>query len=197
MASTPPGFPSLHSVTQDAVRPVVGRTMNDTAAVLSAAPSDHRSSPCREHEALYRQHHARLLRAVAARVSAPAETIEDACSFAWLQLMRTEPEHGPRLFAWLRTVATREAIRLVQRDGRFDCFEPELAVDPRQPEIETVLEAREAARAVTSLRERQSRILLLKLAGYSYREIAERTGDSVLTVERQLLRARGRLRGNS
>lgn len=62
------------------------------------------------------------------------------------------------------------------------------------PEPDTIIDAREAVRAVTSLRQRQRRILLLQLAGYSYREIAERSGDTVLTVERYLLRARGRVR---
>lgn len=45
-----------------------------------------------------------------------------------------------------------------------------------------------------SLPERQRRILLLFAFGFTYVEIAERTGDTVRTVERQLCRARQGLR---
>jgi RNA polymerase sigma factor (sigma-70 family) len=146
-------------------------------------------------ESLYRLHHVRLVWAVRASVKAPTETIEDACSFAWLQLMRTEPEGGPKLFAWLRTVAIHEAIRLAKRDAHFGNNDAEQNVDARLIDLNTAVEARETARAIGSLRERQRRILLLHLAGYSYKEIAEHTGDTVRTVERQLLRGRQRLRG--
>jgi RNA polymerase sigma factor (sigma-70 family) len=187
------GSPRSASVTQDAVRRAVCRAMNDPA-VTHAAPAHRRTALRGDEHALYEQRQARLLRSVRSAVNAPAETIEDACSFAWLQLIRTQPEHGPRLFAWLRTVAVHEAIRLAQRDVRVDRCEPEWTVDPRLPDVDTVVAARETVQAISSLRERQRRILLLHLAGYSYSEIAERTGDTLRTVERQLLRSRGRLR---
>jgi RNA polymerase sigma factor (sigma-70 family) len=190
-----PGMVSLaRSVTQAAIRPVIARAMNDTAAVLNPAPANKRHASQQDVDALYRKHNARLLRAVRMAVTAPAETIEDACSFAWLQLMRTEPDTGPTIFAWLRTVAVREAIRLAKRDARFGHNEAEQNVDTRLPDLETVVEAKEAVRSLSALRQRQSRILMLHLSGYSYQEIAERTGNTVRTVERQLLRGRKRLR---
>ena len=41
---------------------------------------------------------------------------------------------------------------------------------------------------------RERRLLGLQAAGYSYREISRATGDTVRTVERQLWRARRKLR---
>ena len=59
---------------------------------------------------LFLRHHQRLLRVIAARVSAPLATVEDACAFAWLQLVRHQPERGERLFGWLAKVAYHEAL---------------------------------------------------------------------------------------
>ena len=58
---------------------------------------------------LYKDHSSALRAAVRHFVNADDAVIEDACSFAWLQLMRHQPDRGPTLFAWLRTVAVREA----------------------------------------------------------------------------------------
>jgi RNA polymerase sigma factor (sigma-70 family) len=165
-----------------------------TPAITAHAPVHHDAARRAGEQALYDRYRDRLLRSVRAAVRAPDETIEDACAFAWLQLVATRPEHGPRVFAWLRAVAVHEAIRLARLDRRYEGCDAEWAVDPRLPDVETLVEAREAGRALRSLRDRQRRILVLFLAGYSYEEIAERTGDTVRTVERQLLRGRARLR---
>ncbi|MBV9167551.1 MAG: sigma-70 region 4 domain-containing protein, partial [Solirubrobacterales bacterium] len=58
---------------------------------------------------------------------------------------------------------------------------------------ERLFDARGAIEAAR-LSDRQQRILILHLAGFSYGETAALTGDSVRTVERELLRARGRIR---
>src|SRR2546421_8062176 len=65
-------------------------------------------------EAFFAQHARRLERFVAAKVAAPDHTIEDACSFAWLQLAR-RPDidlSDERAFGWLYRIAIREAWRL-------------------------------------------------------------------------------------
>ena len=67
---------------------------------------------------LYAEHHDRLIRTVQKRVSTSPANIEDACSYAWFQLMRTDPGRGFPVLAWLTTVAVREAIRLDRRDRR-------------------------------------------------------------------------------
>jgi DNA-directed RNA polymerase specialized sigma24 family protein len=60
---------------------------------------------------LFRRHHGRLLRLVARDTGAPPALAEDACSFAWLQLLRDQPERE-RIVGWLRVVARHEALRL-------------------------------------------------------------------------------------
>ena len=70
--------------------------------------------PLGDERELFLRHHQRLLRVIAARVSAPLATVEDACAFAWLQLVRHQPERGERLFGWLATVAYHEALRLIR-----------------------------------------------------------------------------------
>ena len=66
--------------------------------------------------AFYARHADRLRRVVAVNVHAPEQTIEDACQNAWAILLRHPEvtlEHGG--FAWLATVAIREAWRLASR----------------------------------------------------------------------------------
>src|SRR3954463_5374950 len=73
--------------------------------------------------ALFQEHHARLIRAVGRAVQAPTALVEDACGWAWEQLVRTQPDRGPRLFGWLRTVAVHEAFRLSRvqrREGELE-----------------------------------------------------------------------------
>ena len=57
-------------------------------------------------------------------------------------------------------------------------------------DVETECAAREALDAVAALPARQARVLGLHVAGYSYAEIGERTGDTYRTVDRQMARAR-------
>jgi RNA polymerase sigma factor (sigma-70 family) len=141
------------------------------------------------------EHNERLIRTVRRAVRTTDENVEDACSFAWMQLMRYQPRRGPTLFAWLKTVAVREAIRLDRRDRRSTPVDDiNEALFPSSDSPETQVEARDRLEAVTQLPDRQRRILALKAGGYSYREIADRTGDTIRTVERQLLRARQRIR---
>ena len=66
---------------------------------------------------LFERYAKRLVRVTRSVVDAPHHVIEEACSIAWLQLIRTQPERGA-VFAWLRVVASREALRLLGRDRR-------------------------------------------------------------------------------
>lgn len=159
-----------------------------------------------EEEELYRLHHERLARVVRRCVGGPHALIEDACSFAWTQLLCHKPERRPQLFGWLCTVAIHEAYRLSRLDRREDpldvrvagrggdpLFRVELIEDPRAP-VEFQLEARTALACVAELCPRQRDLFALQIAGLSYREIAAATGDSVRTVDRQLRRAHERVR---
>ena len=145
---------------------------------------------------VFRDHHAELLRAVAARITAPWQVIEDACQTAWVQLMRYEPDLS-RPGGWLFTVAAREAIRLRERDGRelsLDRHCEEHADPPARSGLDDAVRAREALAALASLPPRQRDDLSASVAGFSYREIAERRGATYTNVNKQLARARAGVR---
>lgn len=66
--------------------------------------------------ALHGAHARSVEQAVAHRAVAQSSTVEDACSFAWMQLLTHTPvDLGPppwRALAWLTRTALREAWRL-------------------------------------------------------------------------------------
>jgi RNA polymerase sigma factor (sigma-70 family) len=67
--------------------------------------------------------------------------------------------------------------------------------EQRQPsEDGGAVQVREALVVVASLPERQREMFTLRLGGYSYQEISQRTGATTRTVDRQLGRARRRFR---
>jgi RNA polymerase sigma factor (sigma-70 family) len=147
--------------------------------------------------ALFAELHPKLARQVRRLVRTGEENVQDACSFAFLQLLRYEPSRVS-VFSWLLTVAVREAVKLDQR-GRC---EPPLAVREGGVELEPVDERADpeivlellAAVAAAGLSARQARIVALHSAGYRYESISKLLGLSPRTVERQLLRARRKLR---
>ncbi|MDQ3647182.1 MAG: RNA polymerase sigma factor [Actinomycetota bacterium] len=157
---------------------------------------------------LFERYHARLVASVGWSVSADEGLVEDACAFAWRQLIRCQPERTERIYAWLRKVAIREARLLHYRELREaaprgsenpETDEAVEAVDlgelrAARLDCELAVEAREALRALAGLRPRERRYLTLQLAGLSYREIAERCGATYTNVNKHLARGRARLR---
>jgi DNA-directed RNA polymerase specialized sigma24 family protein len=159
-----------------------------------------RPAPRGDEDELYRRHHRDLHRAVADAVDAPRELIEDACQTAWAILLRVQPDRTS-IFGWLCVVATREAVRLCERDRRHLHLETMLPVgswdaviaDARS--IHDILEAREALEILASLPDRQRADLTLLVAGFSYVEIAELTsGRTYTNVNKHLAKARARVR---
>src|SRR5262245_25514370 len=67
---------------------------------------------------LYAEYHADPLRTVAAKVRATPEDIEDACSFAWVQFSRYQPDRDREWKGWLYRTAQREAWRLDAQSRR-------------------------------------------------------------------------------
>jgi RNA polymerase sigma factor (sigma-70 family) len=143
----------------------------------------------------------RLTLLVARRVAAPDAVIEDACQVAWSRLIR----HRHRVareaaLAWLTTTAVRAALRALERECRERSLDDEahgarvITLPARAPGPDHVTEMRERLAQIRVLPVRQQRIVWLHGLGYGYTEIAARTGDSRRTVERQLLRAKARLR---
>jgi DNA-directed RNA polymerase specialized sigma24 family protein len=151
---------------------------------------------------LFSRHRAALTAAVNGQVNASPELIADACQNAWLLLLRNQPQRGPTLFAWLRTVAIREAWRLSRRehrDARLEDLPGHSAWDDligAAPAADHVHDARRALEALAALPEGQRRDLVRVIGGYSYREIADADGDgrTIRNVDKHLLKARRRLR---
>jgi hypothetical protein len=165
-------------------------------------PTDPRSpAPLRgDEEDLYLRHHRELRRAVARAVQASTELIEDSCQNAWTILLRSQPRRD-NVFVWLRVVAIHEAYRLSaieRRDAHLEDFPSSLgweAMTPDPRSIEQVIDARAALRVLADLPTRQRQDLTLLIAGFSYREIRELTGERTFTnVKKHLNKARARIR---
>jgi RNA polymerase sigma factor (sigma-70 family) len=159
--------------------------------------------------AFYRAHQHRLLKRVHASARRAGDTVaEDACAYAWLQLVRrTDIQLDRSGFAWLATVAVHEAWRLTEigREQLAGPFLPEIDHPDELPEpaghaadpLELVIaaELHHARRvAFSCLEARERRELLLHAGGYRYHEIAELTGTSYTAVNRWIAQARTRLR---
>lgn len=152
--------------------------------------------------ALFELYGERLERSVARALGAERRHAEDACAWAWAQLVATQPERGERIFAWLRATAINHARRLGVLERReaapeFGGEDPELPWEElieARTSLEVELEGRAAAEALAELRPREARYLSLLAAGYSYREIAEREGVTYRTVDRHISRSRARIR---
>ncbi len=151
--------------------------------------------------ALYERYQPQLRRAVRSLVDGNDEVIEDACSFAWTQLLVKQPDRGPTLFAWLRTTAVREAWDLERRGrrkapllgaGEHDLNPIETEVD-EPVDLDLRLRSQRAAEVLREIPEREGRYLALLAAGYSYREIQELEGVTYTAVNRHVTRARARV----
>jgi RNA polymerase sigma factor (sigma-70 family) len=143
----------------------------------------------------------RLEQIVRKEVRAPREVIEDACHHAWTKLFNhsEQVDRGAAL-NWLATTAIRQAWKLDRRERRELSLEAaaedvgELPIPSRLPGPVEHLEFREHLGQLRDLPQRQQRLIWLRAAGLSYVEMAAYTGDSVRTVERQVLRATARMR---
>ena len=150
--------------------------MSTTALAGSIGRSGRPIPPQRGDEAeLFRRYAGRLIADTRRSVKTSHAVIEDACAFAWVQLLCHQPERDI-LFGWLRKTAVREALRLVAAGRRVASLEvvPEPA---RRDGPDSALEFRAALDAVAraGLSARQERILGLAAGGHSYREIAALT----------------------
>jgi RNA polymerase sigma factor (sigma-70 family) len=142
---------------------------------------------------LFRTHEVALRAAVRSRIYGSDALVEDACAFAWLQLMRHQPDRGPTVFAWLRTVAVREAYRLYRKEIHHDITN--LAPDQEPADtLDVQLSTRSALRALTTMSDHRQRIFVMHLSGLSYTEIAAHLGITFTNVNRHITRSRSHLR---
>src|SRR3954468_10834656 len=127
-------------------------------------PEERSAPPLRgDEEHLFTEYADRVLRDTRARLITSRANVEDACAFAWSQLIRTQPERD-NILSWLRTVAFHQALRLQynQRDlGVDDITEfADVLPDQRDPirGVDALLEARDALEPLTQ-RERSAVLL--------------------------------------
>lgn len=156
----------------------------------------------------FAEHAPRLERLVRARVKASAATVEDACSYAWCQLVRrTDIVLDERAAGWLYRVAVHEGWRLAALESAGVSYSTSLnsrdAVEAGAPEpaaptgVDELVAARARLESVWALPDRQRRAVLLLAFGLSYAEIAEHMDVSKRTVDRLLRRATQRLRAST
>jgi RNA polymerase sigma factor (sigma-70 family) len=134
-------------------------------------------------DSLFRIHHQRLVARLQRRLGISREMAEDAVAFAWMQLLRKEPEHD-NVLGWLYTVAKHEAfaqIRAVTRESPVD----ELQAAGSAPPPADVLENRKALTLLDRLKPQQRTVLRLRMVGLSYHEICQHTGHTYTWVNRR------------
>jgi RNA polymerase sigma factor (sigma-70 family) len=145
---------------------------------------------------LFATHHATLVDRVTRHLRGHRDVAEEAAGLAWVQLLRCQPDRGPRLFGWLFVVAKHEAYRLLRQHAR------ELADDHPDSRIDHTgswepfqrLARSEQLALIARLSARQRLALGLYVRGYSYREICGLTGKSYTWVNRHITEARAALR---
>ena len=147
--------------------------------------------------ALYEELYPGLVRYLHAKVW-DADRARELAQEVFVRALRARPD-DPR--AWLFTVAAnlaRDESRLVvRRKKHLALLKNEAVLHPPRIDPVAALEAQERAdavrRALDLLTERDREVLLLKDAGLSYAEIAERTNMAVGAIGTTLCRARKRL----
>jgi RNA polymerase sigma factor (sigma-70 family) len=147
---------------------------------------------------LYEREAGTVRRLVARRAQVPEVVLEDACQTAWERLCSHEDVSLTPAVAvrWLVVTATRVAWRHGRREVPVGAAPQELGRGVLPDATEAVIareELQELVACLDVLTERERRFLALQAAGLSYREIGERTGATVRTVERQLRRGRSKL----
>src|SRR3954447_6205068 len=75
-----------------------------------------------------------LMRRVASVVRTSHETIEDACSIAWAQFLRHQPDRDREWRAWLFRTAQREAWHLDSERREAKSLDADLGHPDRAPE---------------------------------------------------------------
>ena len=152
---------------------------------------------------LYAAQDVRVRRLVRLNVQAPDALVEDACQVAWMRLVlhRTRVRRDAAI-RWLVRVAVNEAFKLIRRGARELSLD-ELSGDGggevsearlRGPaQLDELAEHRARLETIRDLPARQQRLVWLQGLGFTYEEMADETGTTRRTVERQLLRAKGTL----
>lgn len=120
--------------------------------------------------------------------------IEDACAFAWAALVShpdVDPD-SPTAFAWLATVAIREAWRLAKNEtANLDETPIEIPVESN---VADVAIARDQLALLDQLKDAERIALTLFSLGLSYDEIAAAMGWTYTKVNRSVTEGRRAIR---
>ncbi|GEM_PF-2332506 len=135
--------------------------------------------------------------------------VDDACAYAWLQLVRRpDVDLDADGYSWLSVVAIHEAWRLSRSDRAEQpagLFWPESECAGERPEpaaldadpLDRALAAelhRARVQTLAVLKPHELQALGLQALGYRYQEIVALTGSSYTAVNRRLSEGRTRLR---
>ena len=145
---------------------------------------------------LFASHHTRLVKRVARHLRGQRDVAEEAAALAWVQLLRCQPDRGPRLFGWLFVVAKHEAYRLLRQQGlELPDHSPDTRIDHTDSgdPFEHLARAQQLA-LIAQLPARQRLALGLYVRGYSYREISAATGKTYSWVNRHITEGRAAVR---
>jgi RNA polymerase sigma factor (sigma-70 family) len=152
------------------------------------------------------QHQGWLRRVVASRLGEPQAVDEVMQDVALTAVAQRAPLQNPaRIAAWLYRLAVRHVLIYRRKSGRrrslFDRYALRIGASAADgapsPLSWLVRDERQqmVQNALRGLPPRDAELLILKYAeGYSARELAERLGVTVNTIETRLHRARHRLR---
>ena len=151
-----------------------------------------------EFEALFMEHWAPVYRLLRRLVGDPSEA-EDLALETFLRLHhnRRAHEHGFNVGGWLYRVATNLGLHSIRGWKRRERYEQaagryalESQADDSPVEILAQEEERQRVRqALRRMNERQSRLLILRHSGLSYKEIAAALGIAPASIGPLLVRA--------
>jgi DNA-directed RNA polymerase specialized sigma24 family protein len=150
---------------------------------------------------LFRAYNTDLMRDVARVVhTSTAQTIEDACSFAWAQFLEHQPDRELNWRGWLFRTAQRQAwllegerqetpLRVTETSYVPHTFEAASPIDDFQLRDDV----EEALSIVRELPPRLKHIAMLRALGFKYDEIGALTGDSPSRTHRLVVNATERV----
>jgi RNA polymerase sigma factor (sigma-70 family) len=136
----------------------------------------------------------KLVRQLTRHLGGDRHLAEEACAFAWLQLLRRQPDRA-RIGGWLYTVGKHEAYAILRRRRQVD-DDADLEQQPRRSAEDPLeqLEHQELLALVECLSAPQRLALGLFARGYSYGQICAATGKTYTWVNRHITEGRARIR---
>ncbi len=149
----------------------------------------------RQLDQLFDRHYTELVR-YAKRFTVSQESAEDITQEAFIKLYQKPPEDLDKVLPWLRIVVQRLAFDEYRKFLQFQHHAEKWYSDDHremalsaEDEAFRVAASNQVNKVLMQLPDRDRRILLLRHAGYSYREIAERLQLEQVQIGMMILRA--------